>query len=82
MGWFGHVLLGAVVGIVARLIHPGRENMGWIMTLLIGIGGSVVAALIGQASGWYGVPSWIGFGVAIVLALVLVAVYARMKGKR
>jgi uncharacterized membrane protein YeaQ/YmgE (transglycosylase-associated protein family) len=82
MGWFWHVLLGAAVGIMARLIHPGKENMGWIMTLLIGIAGSVVAALIGQASGWYNVPSWPSFGVAIVLAIVLVAIYARLKGKR
>jgi uncharacterized membrane protein YeaQ/YmgE (transglycosylase-associated protein family) len=82
MGWVWHVLVGAVVGIIARMIHPGKENMGWIMTLLIGVAGSVVAALIGQASGWYSIPSWAGFGVAIVLAVILVAIYARMKGRR
>ena len=82
MGWFWHVLLGAAIGIIARLIHPGKENMGWIMTLLIGIVGSVIAALIGQVSGWYGVPSWIGFVVAVVLAVILVAIYARIKGSR
>jgi uncharacterized membrane protein YeaQ/YmgE (transglycosylase-associated protein family) len=82
MGWFWHVLLGVVVGIIARLIHPGKENMGWFMTVVIGIVGSVGAALIGQFTGWYGVPSWIGFGVAIALAVILVAIYARIKSRR
>ncbi len=82
MGWFWHILLGIVVGIIARLIHPGKENMGWFMTIIIGIAGSVVAALIGQLTGWYEVPSWLGLGIAIVIAVILVTVYATIKGKR
>jgi len=82
MGWLWHVLLGIVVGIVARLIHPGKENMGWFITIIIGIGGSVVAALIGQFTGWYGIPSWLGLGIAIIVAVILVAIYAAVKGKR
>lgn len=82
MGWFWHVLIGAVIGIIARLILPGKENMGWIMTLLLGIVGSVVAATIGQYSGWFEVPSWLGFGVAVVLAIILVGIYAKLKGSK
>jgi uncharacterized membrane protein YeaQ/YmgE (transglycosylase-associated protein family) len=82
MDWIWYVLLGAVIGIIARLIHPGKENMGWIMTVLIGIGGAILAGLIGQFSGWFGLFSWPGFGVAIVLAVVMVAIYARMKAPK
>jgi uncharacterized membrane protein YeaQ/YmgE (transglycosylase-associated protein family) len=82
MGWFLYILIGAAVGIIARLIHPGKENMGWIMTVILGILGAVVAALIGQTTGWYGVPSWLGFGVSIVIAVILVTIYAAVKGKK
>jgi uncharacterized membrane protein YeaQ/YmgE (transglycosylase-associated protein family) len=82
MDWIWYVLLGAVIGIIARLIHPGKENMGWIMTVLIGIGGAILAGLIGQFSGWFVLFSGPGFGVAIVLAVVMVAIYARMKAPK
>ena len=79
MGWFGHVLLGAVVGIIAKLTHPGKENMGWVITIVIGVVGSVLAGLGGEFTGWYGVPSWIGFFIGIALAFIFVAIYARIK---
>jgi uncharacterized membrane protein YeaQ/YmgE (transglycosylase-associated protein family) len=82
MGWFWHVLLGAVVGIIARSTHPAKENMSWFMTLVVGIVGSVLAALGGEFTGWYGIPSWIGFFVGMALALIFVAIYARIKGRR
>jgi len=79
MGWFWHVLLGAAIGIIARLTHPGKQNMGWIMSVVIGIGGSVLAALGGDFTGWYEVPSWTGFFIGLALALIFVAIYARVK---
>lgn len=82
MVWFWHVLLGALIGVIARLIDPDKDNMNWVVTVMIGIVGSVAAALIGQLSGWYGVPSWIGSGIAVALAIIFVAIYARSKGKR
>jgi len=82
MVWFWHVLLGALIGVIARLIDPDKDNMNWVVTVMIGIVGSVAAALIGQLSGWYGVPSWIGSGIAVALAIIFVAIYARSNGKR
>ena len=77
-----YLLIGIVIGILARLIHPGRENMGWLMTILIGALSAFIAGGIGTWTGWYPFPSWIGFVVAIVVAVILIAIYARIKGKK
>jgi uncharacterized membrane protein YeaQ/YmgE (transglycosylase-associated protein family) len=77
-----YLLIGIVVGVLARLIHPGKENMGWIMTIVLGALGAFIAGSIGQWLHWYTFPSWIGFVVAIVVAVILVAIYARIKGKK
>ena len=82
VGLLWHILLGAVIGIIARLIHPGRERMGCLMTILIGAAGSFLAGLIGDFLGWWDTPSWIGLIVAVVVAVILVTVYAGIKGKR
>jgi len=79
MGWLWHVLLGAVVGTIARSTHPGKEKMSWVVTIVIGIAGSVLAALSGEFTGWYEVPSWIDFFIGIALAFIFVAIYARAK---
>ena len=76
-----YILIGVVVGILARLILPGKENMGWIMTVILGAVGSFVAGLIGQWLGWYTFPSWIGFVAAIVVAAILIAIYLKIKGR-
>jgi uncharacterized membrane protein YeaQ/YmgE (transglycosylase-associated protein family) len=76
-----YLLLGIVIGIIARLILPGRENMGWIMTVLLGALSAFLAGSIGQWVGWYNFPSWIGFAVAIVIAIVVIFIYTRIKGR-
>ena len=53
MGILWTILLGLVIGLIAKLVHPGKENMGIIMTVLLGIAGSFLAGVIGQAVGWY-----------------------------
>jgi uncharacterized membrane protein YeaQ/YmgE (transglycosylase-associated protein family) len=74
--------VGIVIGIIARLIHPGKENMGWIMTVLLGALGAFLAGGIGDWTGWYKFPSWIGFVVAVVVAVLLITIYAAIKGKK
>ena len=81
-GILWYVALGAVVGILARLIHPGRERMGWIMTLLIGIAGCFLAGLIGDLLNWWETVSWQGFVVAVVVAVILVTLYAGIRGNK
>lgn len=53
MGIIWTTVLGFVIGLIAKLVHPGKENMGFIMTILLGIAGSFLAGIIGQAIGWY-----------------------------
>lgn len=73
------VIVGFLVGIVAKLINPGKENMGFIMTTLLGIGGSVVATFIGQALGLYKAGSTAGFIGAVIGAIILLVVYGALR---
>jgi uncharacterized membrane protein YeaQ/YmgE (transglycosylase-associated protein family) len=75
------IVIGFVVGVVAKLVHPGRENMGFIMTTLLGIGGSLVAGYIGQALGFYEAGQGAGFLGSVIGALVLLIVYGAVKKK-
>jgi uncharacterized membrane protein YeaQ/YmgE (transglycosylase-associated protein family) len=47
------LIFGLVVGLIARALHPGRDAMGWIATMLLGIGGSFLGWIVGRALGWY-----------------------------
>ena len=71
MGLIGTLIVGLVVGAIARFIMPGEQKMGWIMTILLGIGGSFAAGFIGQALGWYQAGQGAGWIGSIVGALVL-----------
>jgi uncharacterized membrane protein YeaQ/YmgE (transglycosylase-associated protein family) len=77
-----YLLIGLVVGVIARLILPDKENMGWIMTIILGALGAFLAGSLGNWLHWYDFPSWIGFVVAIVVAIILIAIYARIKRKK
>jgi uncharacterized membrane protein YeaQ/YmgE (transglycosylase-associated protein family) len=80
MSIFGAILLGLIVGFLARGIMPGEQKMGWIMTCLLGIGGSVLATVAGQALGWYGSGDVAGWFASVVGALVLLFVVGKLKG--
>jgi len=75
------ILVGLVVGIVAKLFHPGRENMGFIMTTLLGVGGSLLATYAGQAAGLYAAGQAAGFIGAVIGAVVILVIYGLIKGK-
>ena len=49
----GTIIVGLIVGLIARAIKPGNDSMGWIMTILLGIVGSFVATYLGSVLGWY-----------------------------
>jgi uncharacterized membrane protein YeaQ/YmgE (transglycosylase-associated protein family) len=75
MGIIGTILLGLVIGALARFVMPGEQKMGWILTILLGIGGSVVAGFIGRALGWYQpgeAANWIASVLGAVLLLFVV----------
>jgi uncharacterized membrane protein YeaQ/YmgE (transglycosylase-associated protein family) len=71
----GTILIGLVVGALARWIKPGAQGIGWIMTALIGIGGAVVATYIGQELGWYAEGAKAGFLASVAGAVIVLFVY-------
>ncbi|WP_134636685.1 GlsB/YeaQ/YmgE family stress response membrane protein [Pseudomonas aeruginosa] len=79
MGLIGTIIVGLIVGLVARFLKPGDDSMGWIMTILLGIGGSLLAAVGGQAIGFYQAGQAAGFIGAVVGAVVLLVIYGLIK---
>jgi uncharacterized membrane protein YeaQ/YmgE (transglycosylase-associated protein family) len=77
------ILVGLVAGALAKLIMPGRDPGGIIVTILLGVGGALVAGWLGRAAGWYG-PGDAGPGIiaAIVGALLLLGLYRVFLGRR
>jgi len=73
--WLWVVLIGLVVGALAKLIMPGKDPGGWIITALLGIAGSVAATWIGRAVGWYREGQSAGFIMSLIGAIILLAIY-------
>ena len=71
----GTILIGLIVGIVAKLLMPGRDPGGFIITTLLGIAGAFVAKYIGQAMGWYAEGQSAGFLASVVGAVLLLILY-------
>lgn len=72
------IFIGLVVGLVARFIKPGDDSMGWIKTILFGIGGSMAATYGGQALGLYQAGQGAGFIGSVVGAIVLLIVAGKL----
>jgi len=81
MGIVWTILVGLVIGLVAKFLHPGKDNMGFIATVLLGIGGSFLAGMLGQALGWYQAGEGAGFVASVVVAIVLLVIYGRISSK-
>jgi uncharacterized membrane protein YeaQ/YmgE (transglycosylase-associated protein family) len=79
MGLIWTVIVGFIVGVVAKFIHPGRENMGFIVTTLLGIAGALIATFLGRAVGWYQPDQAAGFITATVGAILILWIYGRFK---
>lgn len=75
-GWVGWIVIGGLAGAIAKLLMPGRDPGGCLMTVLLGIAGAVTAGFIGRTTGWYGPQNQgAGFLAAIVGAFLLLLVY-------
>jgi uncharacterized membrane protein YeaQ/YmgE (transglycosylase-associated protein family) len=79
MGIIGTIFIGLIVGLIARFLKPGNDSMGWIMTILLGIGGAIAATYGGQALGIYQAGQSAGFIGAVVGAIVLLIIYGAIK---
>jgi uncharacterized membrane protein YeaQ/YmgE (transglycosylase-associated protein family) len=75
------IFIGLIIGLIARFIKPGNDSMGWIMTILLGIGGSMLATYGGQALGIYQAGQVAGFIGAVVGAVILLVIYNFIKKK-
>jgi uncharacterized membrane protein YeaQ/YmgE (transglycosylase-associated protein family) len=71
MHWIWFIIVGAVVGALGRLLHRGRDPMGWLMTIGIGIVAMIVAAAISSG--------WLAFIIGVIVAVILVALVGRFR---
>ena len=75
MHWLWVAVIGLIVGALAKLITPGKDPGGFIITMVIGIGGSIVATWLGRAVGWYQEGQSAGFLMSVAGAVLLLAIY-------
>ena len=81
MGIIGTILVGLIVGAIARFVLPGEQKMGWILTCVLGIAGSFLAGFVGQALGWYQVGETAGWIASVVGAVILLWVVGKVQSR-
>jgi uncharacterized membrane protein YeaQ/YmgE (transglycosylase-associated protein family) len=74
MHWIWFIIVGAIVGALGRLFHPGSDPMGWLLTIAIGIISMIIAAAISSG--------WLAFIIGVIVAVVLVALVGRLFANR
>jgi uncharacterized membrane protein YeaQ/YmgE (transglycosylase-associated protein family) len=75
------IVVGLIVGAVAKVLMPGRDPGGIVITMLIGIAGSVIAGFLGRSIGWYGEGDPAGFIASVLGAIVLLFLYRALTGR-
>ena len=81
-GWIAWIIIGLIAGAIAKAITPGRDPGGCLITIVLGIGGSVLAGFLGQQLGWYRPGEGAGFLAAIVGAVARLLVWRMIAGRR
>jgi uncharacterized membrane protein YeaQ/YmgE (transglycosylase-associated protein family) len=79
------IIVGAVIGVVARLVMPGKQNIGMIMTVLIGAVGGLIGSAVAGQFGYHnanGGIAWIPFFIGVGAAVILIALYEAVTGRR
>jgi uncharacterized membrane protein YeaQ/YmgE (transglycosylase-associated protein family) len=82
MGILSWILFGLVVGVIAKLLMPGRDPGGFVITILLGVAGALFGGFIGRAMGFYGDNQGAGWIMAILGAIILLALYRMMARRR
>jgi uncharacterized membrane protein YeaQ/YmgE (transglycosylase-associated protein family) len=82
MGILSWIVFGLVVGIIAKLLMPGRDPGGFIVTILLGIAGALLGGVIGRAMGFYGPSQSAGWLMSIAGAIVLLLLYRLVARRR
>jgi len=81
MGIIVMIIVGFIVGLIARAIMPGNQNMGIVMTTILGIVGAVLAGYLGQALGWYESGEPVGWIASVVGAIIVLAIVGMVRRK-
>jgi uncharacterized membrane protein YeaQ/YmgE (transglycosylase-associated protein family) len=81
MSIIGTILIGFVIGLIAKMLTPGRDPSGFFITAAIGIAGSLLATYGGQALGWYAPDAPAGFIGSLIGAIILLVVYHMLRGR-
>jgi uncharacterized membrane protein YeaQ/YmgE (transglycosylase-associated protein family) len=74
------MIIGLIVGVVAKFLMPGKDPGGIWITMIIGIAGSILATYLGQAIGWYQAGQGAGFIMSVVGAILLLLIYRVIRG--
>lgn len=81
-GLIGWIIFGVVVGAIAKLVMPGRDPGGFVVTMALGIAGALIGGFLGRALGWYGPNDGAGFLMSVLGAIVLLALYRMLIARR
>lgn len=76
----GTIIVGFIVGLIARALHPGDDKIGWLWTILLGIGGSLLAGFVGRGLGWYEPDQAAGWIASTIFAIIILVVYYKIRG--
>ena len=82
LSFFSLILFGLVVGVIAKLLMPGRDPGGFIITILLGIAGAVLGGYVGRLLGFYGPNEGAGFFMALLGAVIMLALYRMTLSRR
>lgn len=82
LGVLGWIIFGLIVGAVAKLLMPGRDPGGIIVTMLLGVAGALLGGWFGQAVGWYRPNQGAGFFMSVLGAIILLALYRVIFARR
>lgn len=78
MGLIWACIMGLIAGAIARFIFPGAQQMSWLKTMLLGVGGALLAGLLGRAVGWYEAGEGAGLIASVVGALLIIFIVSRL----
>ncbi len=82
LGIIGWIVFGLIVGAIAKLVMPGRDPGGLLVTMLLGIAGALLGGFLGRSMGWYAPGEPAGFLMATLGAILLLFVYRRLAARR
>ena len=82
MNILGAIIIGLIVGVIAKLLMPGKDPGGWVVCIVLGLAGSFLAGFIGRSLGWYADGEKAGFVLSVLGAVLLLFLYRLFSGRK